>query len=55
MYQVYLSIGSNLGDRQKNLVKAINSLNEMPTIELLDVSPLYETAPYTPFLLGIVG
>lgn len=48
MYQVYLSIGSNLGDRQKYLEKALNSLNELPTIELLDVSPLYETAPYGP-------
>ena len=46
MHQVYLSIGSNIGDRKGHLERALNSLNELATIEILDVSPLYETAPY---------
>ena len=41
---VYLSIGSNLGDRVANLKQAMESLNELGPI-LRKVSPLFSTEP----------
>ena len=41
--QVYLGIGSNLGDRQANMGKALTLLGERLQIEL--VSSVYETEP----------
>jgi 2-amino-4-hydroxy-6-hydroxymethyldihydropteridine diphosphokinase len=40
---VYLALGSNLGDRQKNLKAALRALP--PQVEITAVSRLYETAP----------
>ncbi len=40
---VYLSLGSNVGDRAANLNAAINRLRTLG--EVLQVSPLYETEP----------
>jgi 2-amino-4-hydroxy-6-hydroxymethyldihydropteridine diphosphokinase len=40
---VYLSLGSNLGDRQTNLRNAIGRLLELG--DVLEVSSLYETEP----------
>ncbi len=40
---VYLALGSNLGDRMKNIQQALTALGTHVTIERL--SPLYETAP----------
>ena len=41
---VYLALGSNLGDREANLRKAIVTLAR-PSIELVRASSIYETAP----------
>jgi 2-amino-4-hydroxy-6-hydroxymethyldihydropteridine diphosphokinase len=41
--QVYLGLGSNLGDRQTNIEKALKLLNDTLQIEL--VSSIYETEP----------
>ncbi len=41
--QVYLGLGSNLGDRQANLARALRLLGERLHIEL--VSSFYETEP----------
>ncbi len=41
--QVYLGIGSNLGDRQANMEKALKLLGDMLQVEL--VSAIYETEP----------
>ena len=41
--QVYLGIGSNLGDRQANMEKVLKLLGERLQIEL--VSSIYETEP----------
>ena len=41
----YLGIGTNLGDRQANVKEALRKLDELPTINLVRVSSLYETAP----------
>ena len=42
---VYLGIGSNLGDRQANIQKAVELLKANPDIEVLSVSALIETEP----------
>jgi 2-amino-4-hydroxy-6-hydroxymethyldihydropteridine diphosphokinase len=41
---IYLSLGSNLGDRQANLETALSILSD--TIALQAVSPIYETKPW---------
>jgi 2-amino-4-hydroxy-6-hydroxymethyldihydropteridine diphosphokinase len=41
---VYLALGSNLGDREGNLRRAIAELKSAE-LEILKVSPVYETAP----------
>ena len=41
--QVYLGLGSNLGDRKANLEKALQLLGERLTVE--EVSSLYQTEP----------
>lgn len=45
MATVYLGLGANLGDRQKNIEKAIEKITKLPDTELLKASPLYETEP----------
>jgi len=42
---VYLSVGSNLGDRQGFLRRAIEALDAHPMVEVRKVSSLYETEP----------
>jgi 2-amino-4-hydroxy-6-hydroxymethyldihydropteridine diphosphokinase len=41
---IYLSLGSNLGDRLANLRKACDEIE--PKIHLIDQSPIYETEPW---------
>jgi 2-amino-4-hydroxy-6-hydroxymethyldihydropteridine diphosphokinase len=41
---IYLSLGSNVGDREKHLHTAIERL-DAPDVRVLRVSPLYETEP----------
>ncbi len=41
----YIGIGSNLGDRQKNIDIAIQRLRETDAIEVSKVSSIYETEP----------
>lgn len=43
MVDVYLALGSNLGDRAENLAAAIASLGEF--VDVIKVSPTYETEP----------
>ncbi|MFD1317271.1 2-amino-4-hydroxy-6-hydroxymethyldihydropteridine diphosphokinase [Loigolactobacillus zhaoyuanensis] len=45
MHQVYLSIGSNIGDRKAQLQQAIMALENEPAIEVIQVSSVYETSP----------
>ncbi len=56
MAEVYLGLGSNLGDREGNILKAIGRLRER--VRILRVSSLYETEPvgYTeqPWFLNAV-
>src|SRR5262249_27535990 len=44
--RVYLSVGSNLGDRLECLRGAIGLLRAMPEIEFLGASTLYRTEPW---------
>jgi 2-amino-4-hydroxy-6-hydroxymethyldihydropteridine diphosphokinase len=44
MTTVYLSMGSNLGDREKNLLDAISAL-ATPDVGVTRVSSIYETEP----------
>jgi len=41
---IFLSLGTNLGDRKANLVNAIAAM--WPSIRVLQESPVYETAPW---------
>ncbi|MCP4632983.1 MAG: 2-amino-4-hydroxy-6-hydroxymethyldihydropteridine diphosphokinase [candidate division Zixibacteria bacterium] len=42
---VYLSLGSNMGDRFKNLTKAVERIDKMTSSKVTAVSPIYETDP----------
>ena len=44
MKPVYLSLGSNIGDRDANLRAAIEALNASG-VHVLSISPVYETEP----------
>ncbi len=41
----YLGLGSNLGDRFKNLTEALRRLNIAPGVTVRKASPVYETFP----------
>ena len=45
MERAYLSIGTNIGDRRRNLQRAIDMLPLLPAIQLTAVSPIYVTEP----------
>lgn len=45
-HQVYLSVGSNLGDRQANIDFAVKELKQLSAVRNLSVSSVIETAPY---------
>lgn len=40
-----LSIGTNIGDRKKNMEDAVSSLNLVPKTKVIKVSSIYETEP----------
>jgi 2-amino-4-hydroxy-6-hydroxymethyldihydropteridine diphosphokinase len=44
----YVGLGSNLGDREAHLLRALAGLRASPGLELVAVSPLYETDPVGP-------
>lgn len=46
MANVYLGLGTNLGDREENLERAIDALNSFDEIEVTNRSSVLETAPY---------
>jgi len=44
-YDVYLSLGSNIGQRENNLRKAVDMIRDNPFIDVIKVSSIYETEP----------
>ncbi|MEO0476550.1 MAG: 2-amino-4-hydroxy-6-hydroxymethyldihydropteridine diphosphokinase [Planctomycetota bacterium] len=48
MQDVYLGLGSNLGDREAALRKALAAIDALPGTSLIEASPIYETAPMGP-------
>ncbi|MEK4423602.1 2-amino-4-hydroxy-6-hydroxymethyldihydropteridine diphosphokinase [Solibacillus sp. FSL K6-1523] len=44
MNEVYLSIGTNIGEREKNLQQAVQALMEHSAVRVKHVSSIYETA-----------
>jgi 2-amino-4-hydroxy-6-hydroxymethyldihydropteridine diphosphokinase len=43
--EVYLSLGSNLGDRLRYLRRAIEKIGESDSVVIRKISPVYETDP----------
>jgi len=43
--RVVLCLGSNLGERQQNLQGGVSALVDTPDVTVVDVSPIYESAP----------
>jgi len=52
MARVFLSLGSNLGDRQRHLDLALERLRAEPAIRLVACSPVYETEPWPEERMG---
>ena len=48
MIDAYVSIGTNLGDRDAHLALALRRLAALPDTELVAASPVYETDPVGP-------
>ena len=44
--QVVLGLGTNLGDREDNLARALDALEHLEDTQLLKLSNLYETEPF---------
>jgi 2-amino-4-hydroxy-6-hydroxymethyldihydropteridine diphosphokinase len=59
MKRVFLSLGSNLGDREENLREALRRLGREARLRLLAVSSVYETEPMDlrtqPWFLNLVA
>lgn len=43
--RAYLSLGSNIGDREQWIIDAVRELNKVPGIDVEKVSSIYETVP----------
>jgi 2-amino-4-hydroxy-6-hydroxymethyldihydropteridine diphosphokinase len=41
----YIAIGSNLGDRELNLLRAVAEIGRLPDCKVTGLSPFYETSP----------
>jgi 2-amino-4-hydroxy-6-hydroxymethyldihydropteridine diphosphokinase len=46
-HTAYIGMGSNLGDRMRNISEAIRLMEGHPTIKVLSLSHFYETEPLT--------
>lgn len=42
---VYIALGSNLGDRELNLLRAVAEIGKLPSGKVTGLSPFYETSP----------
>jgi len=46
MFNVFIGIGSNLGDREKNIKKALEYFKKNPHIKIKKISSIIETEPW---------
>lgn len=46
MSKAVIAMGSNLGERQKNIDMAINALKNVPNTKVIDISTTYVTEPF---------
>lgn len=46
MTSIYLSLGSNMGDRVAYLQQALTALSQLPKTQLIKTSSFYQTAPW---------
>lgn len=46
MKEAVIELGSNLGDRQRNIDAAVQALGKLPETRVIAVSEYYETAPH---------
>jgi 2-amino-4-hydroxy-6-hydroxymethyldihydropteridine diphosphokinase len=46
MSKAVIGIGTNIGDREKNIREALEALSLLPETEILKCSRLYETEPW---------
>lgn len=46
MKKVFLSLGSNKGNRFRNILEAIIRISQLPSVKLEKISSVYETEPY---------
>lgn len=46
MSKVVVALGTNLGDREENLKKAIDAISRLEDTAILKVSDIYETEPF---------
>lgn len=42
---VYIALGSNLGDKLKNIIEAVEGIQKIDGLTLMRISPVYDTAP----------
>ncbi len=45
---VYIGLGSNLGDREQNLLAALEALGRIDAVAVIRCSSLYDSAPFGP-------
>lgn len=45
-HKVFLSLGSNIGDKNRNILEAINLINLLPNTKTVKTSSFIETEPY---------
>lgn len=46
MRKALIGIGSNIGDRKEYIDTAIDALNHIPSVQVLRMSPIYESEPW---------
>ena len=44
--RVYILLGSNLGDREKNLERALNKISDIPNTKIVNESGIYESPAF---------
>ncbi|MDR1942726.1 MAG: 2-amino-4-hydroxy-6-hydroxymethyldihydropteridine diphosphokinase [Endomicrobium sp.] len=46
--KIYLSLGSNIGDRAENIISALSFLRSSNFVDIKEISSFYETSPIGP-------